>query len=165
MPFSSTPIPELERFELGANGPIVTGSMAYRIMRMYNDLYVPPKVYPTLASGARVVSTSGTWTLGPLAEIIPSGTFHNNFLIHTLAIETMSKTDANFEFVLYQGNANTEVSRCRFSLYGGFFGDMLLPMPSAIIPKDSVIKGALACSAGLTGAATGTFSVALREIV
>ena len=159
----ATPIWAIEGVALESDGAAVAGSLAHRLLRMYDDAYQPVGVYPTLAAGATVVSAATDWDLGALSDVVPAATINSIFLIHLVVIETMSK-DGVFELVLYSGAGDDEVARVRFSVIGGFFGNTVFKMPSIAIAADSRVRAALACSDGLAGAATATISIAYREI-
>jgi hypothetical protein len=160
---AGTPIWPIEGVALQSVGPAVAGSLAYRVLRMYDDLYMPVSVYPTMAVGATVASAAGNWGLGNLSTVIPASTVLSPYLIQLLTVETLDK-DGVFELVLYQGNADTEVARVRFSYFGGFFGGAIFRMPSSLVPASARIRAALAYSLGGGGAATITMSVAYRIV-
>jgi hypothetical protein len=143
--------------------PAVTGSLAARILRMYDDQYKPVKVYPTLATGATVISANTNWGLGNFATIVPVSTIHSPFLLQIVTVETMDK-DAVFELVFYSGAADTETARIRFSYNGGFYGNSVYRLPSALIAAESIVKAKLASSNGLAEIATCTISIAYREV-
>jgi hypothetical protein len=166
----ATPLWPLEGVALETDGAAVAGSLAYRILRMYDDAYAPVFVYPTLAAGATVVTPVANWTLGNLATVVPINTIHNPFLIHIVTIETLTAVgpdtpDGVYELVIYAGPADSEVARVRFSITGGFFGNSVYRLPSALVPANSVVKAALAASTGGGGAKTATISIAYREVV
>ena len=159
-----TPIWPIEGIALESDADAVSGSLAYRVLRMYDDNYSPVSVYPTLAAGAALVSTAANWTLAAAAEIMPAvDAPATDFLLHAVVIESMSK-DGVFELVLYYGAGDTECARVRFSQNGGFFGYCVLKTPSVLIPADSRIYGSLACSVGGAGAATATVSIIYRAV-
>jgi hypothetical protein len=133
-----------------------------RILRMYDDNYQPVKVYPTLAAGATVISGGAAWALGAVAEVMPAATCTTDFLIKNITIETINIAAGTFELVLYSGAADDEIARVRFSIVGGFFGNTVFVMPSALVVANSRIRAALACSAG---AATATVSISYRPII
>ena len=159
----ATKIWPIEGVALESDGNAVAGSLAYRILRMYDDNYQPVLVYPTLADGAQVVSSTGTWSVGAYSVVMPSGTVTSDYLINMVTVESMTK-DGDFEFILYYGESDVEVGRIRFSYVGGFFGNSVFRMPSVLVPANSKLRARLACSTGLTGGATGTFSVAYRIV-
>lgn len=158
-----TPIWAIEGVALESDTAAVSGSLAWRILRMYDDTNQPVLVYPTLAAGATVVSAATDWGLGALTEIVPADTIASNFLIQNIAVETMSK-DAVYELVLYSGAGDAEVARIRFSVVGGFFGNAVYRVPGALVAANSRVRAALACSDGLAGAATGTISISYRIV-
>jgi len=160
---TTTPIWPIEGVALESDGDAVAGSLAYRILRMYDDMNQPIFVYPTLAAGATIVSAAVNWTLGAVAEVVPVNTITSNFLIQNVAVETMSKNGV-FELVIYSGAGDDEVARIRFSVVGGFFGNTVYRVPGALIAANSRIRAALACSDGGAGAATATISVSYRMI-
>lgn len=158
-----TPIWPIEGIALESDAAAVTGSLAYRILRMYDDTNQPILVYPTLAAGITVVSAAADWSLGTVTQIVPASTISSDFLIQHIIVETMSK-DGIYELHLYSGAGDDEVARVRFSVEGGFFGNSVYRIPGALVAADSRIRAALACSDGLAGAATMTMSIAYREI-
>jgi hypothetical protein len=158
-----TPIWPIEGVALDSTGDMVSGSLADRLMRMYDDSYNPVSVYPTMAAGTEVVSANADWTLGAKSEVVPASTITNPFLIHIVSIETCDQ-DAVFELVLYSGAGDDEVARVRFSVTGGFFGNSVYKMPSALVDANSRVRAALASGDGLANQATITISIAYREV-
>jgi hypothetical protein len=130
---------------------------------MYDDKYQPILVYPTLAAGATLVSTVANWTLAVPVDIIPAATIHTNFLLSIVSVETLDK-NGTFELVIYQGAADLEVSRVRFSVLGGFFGNSVFVLPGALITAEARVRGSIAYSAGAGGAATATVSLGYRPV-
>ena len=161
-----TPIWPIEGVALESSDAAVAGSLAYRVLRMYDDLYSPVSVYPTVAGGAPIVSSGVAWAMGVVAQIVPAATILNPFLIHMVTIETLTAVNIEgvYELVLYQGGADAEVARVRFSVFGGFFGMGVFKMPSALVPASARVRGALAFSNAAAGAATITVSIAYREV-
>ena len=161
-----TPIWPIEGVALESVDPAVAGSLAYRILRMYDDNYMPVSVYPTLAAGATVISDTDAWHLGTVAQVVPATTITSDYLIHTVTIETLTATNIEgvYELVLYQGGADAEVARVRFSVFGGFFGMGVFKMPSALVPANARVRAALAFSGAAAGAATATISIAYRVV-
>lgn len=70
-----------------------------------------------------------------------------------------------YTLVIYQGGADAEVARVRFSAYGGFFGMAVLRLPSALVPANARVRGALMFSNAVAGAITATVSIAYREVI
>jgi len=159
---SGTPIWPIEGVALESVEVAVPGSLAYRLLRMYDDSYMPVIVYPTLAAGVPLVSGNADWVLGAVTQIIPAG-IATPFLLQMVVIETLDK-DGVFELVLYHGAADAESARIRFSIFGGFFGQAVFRIPSALIPTGERIRAALACSTGLAAAANATISLAYRPV-
>jgi hypothetical protein len=162
-----TPIWPIEGVPLESDVAAVAGSLGYRIVRMYDDLYQPVGVYPTGVAGATIITAGTNWTLGTVAQIVPATTIHSPFLIQTVTVETLTGANIEgvYELVLYQGAADTEVARVRFSAFGGFFGMAVFRMPSALVPADSRVRGALMFSNAVAGAVTSTVSITYREVV
>ena len=162
-----TPIWALEGVALQSSDAAVAGSLAYRVLRMYDDLYSPVHVYPSGVAGATVISAAANWTLGNVAQVVPVNTILNPYLIQTVTIETLAGVNIEgvYELVLYQGGADAEVARVRFSAYGGFFGMAVFRMPSALVAANARVRAALGFSAGAGGAITSTISIAYREVV
>ena len=160
---ADTPIWALEGVALESVTPAVVGSLAYRIIRMYDDTNAPVLVYPTETDGVTIVSAAADWTLGAVTEIVPATTITNPFLVQIVNVETMSKNGV-FELVLYSGAGDSEVARVRFSVAGGFFGNCVYRTPSVLVAANARIRAALACSDGLAGAATATISIGYREV-
>ena len=115
-------------------------------------------MYPTLAAGATVVSGAADWTLGAFATIVPASTITELFHIHCLSIESLDK-NATFELVLYSGDADTEVSRTRFTAIGGFWGNAHYRIDSPFVAANSRIRAKLASSDGLANQATLTMAI------
>jgi hypothetical protein len=164
-----TPIWPIEGISLesGGAGTAVVGSLAYRLLRMYDDHYKPVLVYPTLAVGATIVSNTTSWALGNLADVVPVSTINNPFLLHTVTVSTLVRAgtvDGVYELVLYHGNPSAEAARVRFSVFGGFFGSAVFNIPSALVPASERIQAALAYSVAAGVACTATISIAYREI-
>lgn len=159
-----TPIWALEGVALESDADAVVGSLAYRVLRMYDDKNEAIKVYPTLEDGATVVSAATDWGLGALATLVPVNTIAADFLVQSVIVESMSKNGV-YELVLYHGADDDEVARIRFSVVGGFFGNTVFAVPGALVPADARVRAALACSDGLAGAATATISIAYREVI
>ena len=160
---AGTPIWPIEGVALESVTSAVAGSLAYRILRMYDDTNQPVLVYPTLAAGATVASAATDWGLGALAQVVPATTITSNFLVQLIAVETMSKNGV-YELVLYSGADDDEVARIRFSVIGGFFGNTVFRVPGTLVAANSRIRAALACSDGLAGAATATVSIGYRVV-
>ena len=160
----ASPIWQLEGVALESDGAAVAGSLADRIIRMYDDTNSPISVYPTLAGGVDVTSAATDWGLGTVTQVVPASTITNNFLLQYVVIENISK-DGTYELVFYSGAGDAEVARLRFvRTTGAFYGNYYRRLPSALITANSRIRAALACSDGLAGAGTVTVSIGYREI-
>lgn len=162
-----TPIWPMEGVSLESSDPAVVGSLAYRIIRMYDDLYNPVEVYPSGAAGATLVTADANWTLGAVGQVVPAATILNPFLLQTVTIETLTGVAINgvYELVLYQGAEDAEVARVRFSVLGGFYGQAVFRMPSALVAASSRVRGALMFSNADRRRARTTDSVAYRQVI
>lgn len=116
------------------------------------------RAYPTLVAGATIVSANADWTLGTVAEVIPASAITSAYHIHAVSIESCNR-DAVFELAIYQGAGDTEISRVRFAISGGFFGNIQIPITCEEIEANARIRAALASSNGTAQIATITMSV------
>ena len=165
-----TPIWPIEgvALESAGAGTAVANSLAYRVLRMYDDVYMPVSVHPSGEAGVAIESHINSWALGAITEIVAANHIATTYLLKAVVIETLTRApDPNgvYELVLYQGGADAEVARVRFSVWGGFFGGMILQTPSVLIPANARIRGQLMYSlAGGTAVAAATISLIFRPI-
>jgi hypothetical protein len=115
-------------------------------------------VYPTLAAGATVVSSTANWTYGAYAEVVPASTITTDFRITGIAVESCNR-DAVFELQLYKGATDVIVSSIRFSVNGGFFGNQVYLITSTLIDANARVRARLASSNGAAEQATITASI------
>ena len=104
------------------------------------------KVAPTLASGISVVAANGvgSWTLGAFSDdIIAAGAVADPYDIHFISIESIN-TSTTYCIVLYAGNADTEVGRCRFVRTSTGERVAHLPFMTPLIPGGSRLRAKLA---------------------
>jgi hypothetical protein len=163
----ATPIWPIEGVALDSTGDMVAGDMvAGSLTDSINDMRLHSLsrglVYPTLAAGATVVSANTDWVLGALATVVPANTITTEFHVHDVSIESCDR-DAVFEIVLYYGGGDTEFSRKRFAISGGFFGNVQIPMTCLKVPANSRVRAALASSNGTAQIATITMSITYAE--
>jgi len=116
------------------------------------------RVYPTLAAGATIISAATDWGLGAIAQIIPAATVTSDYYLHSVNIETCDKNGI-FELVLYQGAGDAEITRLRFAIAGGFFGNSFFTLNGPLVPANARIRAQLASSDGLANQATITISL------
>ena len=159
---STTPIWALEGISLDSTGDMIEGSLAYKINEMRLHALAQGEVYPTLAAGIEIVSSNTDWVLGTVTQVIPAAAITNDFHIHDISIESCD-VDAVFEIALYYGAGDTEFSRKRFAIEGGFFGNVQIPLTCLKVPGESRIRMALASSNGTAAVATITLSVTYTE--
>ena len=129
----------------------------HRMARLYNHITRESLVFPTLAVGAPVVSSAANWTYGVYATVMAATTILAPFHIHAVSIESCDQ-NAVFQLQLYQSAADTVVSTVRFAVAGGFFGNQVYPIGSALIPANARIRARLASSDGLANQATISIS-------
>jgi len=158
----ATPIWPIEGVALDSTGDMVTGSLADRVTLVGDYFSERGRVYPTMAAGATVISANADWTLGAVAQIVPASAITVDYFLHAMIIETCNQ-NAVFELVLYQGAGDTEISRIRFAVAGGFFGNAYYTMNGPVVPANARLRAALASSDGLANQATITMSVAYHE--
>jgi len=158
----ASPIWQIEGVALDSTGDMVQNSLADKATDLLAHINATGKVYPTLAAGATVVSANTDWVLGALATVVPASTISSVFHIHDISIESCDR-DAVFEIVLYSGAGDTEISRKRFAISGGFFGNVQIPMTSVKVAADSRIRAAIASSDGTALVATITMSITYAE--
>jgi hypothetical protein len=128
-----------------------------RIARLYNHITHESQVFPSLGPGATVVSAAVNWTYGNYATVIGAGIVATPFHVHSVVIETMSKNDI-FQLQIYSGATDAVVATVRFTVTGGFFGNVF-EISSRLIPALDQVRARLACATGGGGAATATISV------
>lgn len=159
-----TPIWPIEGVALDSTGDMVQDSLADVARELLFHFNATGQVYPTLATGATVVSAAVNWTLGTLATVVPANEITTIFHVHDISIESCNR-DAVFELVLYAGADDVEISRKRFAITGGFFGNVQIPMTSVKVAANSRIRAALASSNGGAQVATVTMSITYAEEV
>ena len=159
---AGTPIWDIEGVALESAGAAKAGSLADRILRMYNDNYLPVSVHPSLAAGIALPSAAADWGLGAITEIVAANHIVTGFLVHGVVVETIDKVGV-FELVLYSGAADTEFSRVRFAIID-IGGNASYKITSPLIPANSRIRAQLACSTGLAAAANATISLSFRAL-
>jgi hypothetical protein len=125
---------------------------------MYHHILTESQVYPSLAAGATVVTAAADWTYGAYAVIVPATTIASAFHIHHFVIESCDQNDV-FQLQIYKGAADDVVSTIRFSLSGGFWGNMVYLVSSELCDANSQVRARLACSNGLAAQATITMSI------
>jgi hypothetical protein len=110
-------------------------------------------VYPTLASGAAIVSDVGVWTWGAYATIVPASTI--TVAYHMLAIQVES-CDQNgvFELEIYQGAADDLIAAFRLVVEGGFFGNVRYELSAEPTAANSRIRARMAGGNGIVTNAT-----------
>ena len=116
------------------------------------------KVYPTLAAGATVVSSTANWTYGAYAVIVPANTITNAFRVDALSISSCNR-DAVFQLELYQGAGDDIITAIRFAVEGGFFGNQVYIIGSEIVAANSQIRARVASSNGAGAVATLRVSI------
>lgn len=154
-----TPIWPLEGVALNSAGDMVADSLADKVTDLLGAVNILVGVYPTGVVGATVTSGTGAWVESPAFwPVVPVDTIRNPFHIHGVSIETSSAAAGTFELSLYSGVGNAEVARCRFSIVGGFFGNIADLVTGVRIAADSQIDAKLRCSVG----APDTLTISIR---
>jgi len=133
-----------------------------RLLNLWQYFNVERKVYPTLATGATVVSAAANWTFGSYATVVPAGAITARFHIHNITVETCNE-DGVFQLELYQGASDVLVTAVRFSQLGGFFGNSAYFTGSAFIPAGARIRARVASSDGALNQVTMTISISYIE--
>ena len=159
-----TPIWAIEGVALDSTGEMVADSLGDKVTELLAHINAEGQVYPTLAAGATIVSSNTDWVLGAVTEVVPINTITTIFHVHDVSIESCDR-DAVFELVLYYGAGDTEFSRKRFAISGGFFGNVQIPMTGVKVPANSRVRAALASSNGTALVATITMSITYAEEV
>jgi hypothetical protein len=123
---------------------------------LYDQFQLERHVYPSLGVGATIVSNAVAWTYGNYGVIVPANTITRDFHILSVSIETCSVAAGVFQLALYKGSADDVITAKRFSLAGGFWGNMVYIVGSEEVEANSQVRARLASS---VGAATITVSV------
>lgn len=135
-----------------------------RVMSIYNYTLLESEVYPTLATGATVVTATADWTYGNYAVVVPAGTIAVAFKIHAVIVETCNE-DGVFQLQLYKGAGSTVVATVRFAVDNGFFGNAYYVTGSALVEAGSQVRARAASSDGALNPATMTISIAyVRQV-
>ena len=136
-----------------------------RLASLYDHVTAAGLVYPTGAAGATVQSPApgaANWTPGTIVTIVPAATINSRYHIHSISVESCDQpaiTPAVFELALYHGPDDILVSTVRVAISGGFFGNMLYPISSALIGPGERIRAILASSDGFANQMTITISI------
>jgi hypothetical protein len=120
------------------------------------------RVYPTLTTGAAVVSANTDWVYGAYGVVVPINTITSNFTIVAVSIEACNR-DAVFQLGLYKGAADDLITACRFAVSGGFFGNQFYFLGSEEIEANSQVRARVASSNGTAQIATLAVSVVYYE--
>lgn len=158
----TSPIYYLEEVALNSTGDMVQDSLADKATDLLAHINAESHCYPTMASGATVVSANADWTLGAFAEIVPVNTITSVFHIHAVSIESCDR-DAVFELELYAGAGNDMIGQTRFAISGGFFGNIQDRITCVKVAANSRIQAKLASSNGAAQIATITMSIRYAE--
>jgi len=145
-----------QNFDLLATGDVIIGaneassilsgnSIQDDLQHIYVQLAASQKVYPTLHAGVNVVSSTSAWTLGSGTEIVPVNTITSNFHITGVSLDHISDTAQQYELVLYDATASTEISRIAFD-GSGTQTTYNLNCNTIDIPANHQISAALASS-------------------
>jgi hypothetical protein len=73
--------------------------------------------------------------------------------------------DGVYELVLYQGAGDIEISRVRFAVAQGYFGNSYYVLGGTLVPAGARIRAAVAFSDGLAHIATVRVSICYHEVV
>jgi hypothetical protein len=158
----TSPIHYFEEVVADSTGDAIEGSLSDRLIGLYNANYTRGRVYPTLADGVTVLSDNTDWGLGVITEVVPANTIASAYHISSFDIESCNR-DGTLELAIYYGAGDTLMTTRRFSVNGGFFGNMTYLTPSVKIPANSQIRVRLAYGDGAAvGVATITMSVLYR---
>jgi hypothetical protein len=160
----ASPIWPIEGVALDSTGDLVADSLGDKVTDLLGAVNILVGVYPTAAVGATVTSGTGAWVESPAYwPVVPVSTITNPFHIHGICVETCTLAAGVFELSLYAGVGHTEVARCRFSVVGGFFGNVVDLVTGVRIAADSQIDAKLRCSVGTPD--TLTISIRYAEEV
>jgi hypothetical protein len=160
----ASPIWPIEGVALDSTGDLVADSLGDKVTDLLGAVNILVGVYPTAAVGATVTSGTGAWVESPAYwPVVPVSTITNPFHIHGICVETCTLAAGVFELSLYSGVGHTEVARCRFSVVGGFFGNVVDLVTGVRIAADSQIDAKLRCSVGTPD--TLTISIRYAEEV
>jgi len=158
----TSPIYYFEEVALDSTGDAIEGSLSKRVVGLYNANYTQGRVYPTQADGVTVLSPNTDWGLGAFTEVVPPNTITSAYHISSFDIESCDQ-DGTLELAIYYGAGDTLMTTRRFSINGGFFGNMTYLTPSVKIPANSQIRVKLSYSDGAAvGVATITMSILYR---
>jgi hypothetical protein len=145
----ATPIWGIEGVALDSTGEMVVGSLADKITELLGAVNIYVGVYPTGVVGATVTSGTGAWVESPAYwPVVPANQITNPFHIHGISVETCTLAAGTFELSLYAGVGHAEVARARFSIVGGFFGNIVDLVTGVRIAANSQIDAKLRCSVG-----------------
>jgi hypothetical protein len=158
----TSPIHYLEEVVLDSTGDRIEGSLSDRVISLYNANYTQGRVYPTLTDGVTVLSDNTDWGLGAFTQVVPPNTITSAYHISSFDVESCNR-DGTLELAIYYGAGDTLMTTRRFSVNGGFFGNMTYLTPSVKIPANAQIRVKLAYSDGASiGVATITISILYR---
>jgi hypothetical protein len=153
-----TPIWAIEGVALDSTGDLVAGSLGDVVNDINLELSAETLVYPNLTDGVDVVSANADWTLGAYATIVAAGVITDDFHITAIQVENCNQ-NAVFQLELYSGAGDDLIATLRFSVAGGFFGNMTYRTGAEVTTASSQIRARLASSDGLANQATVAVSI------
>jgi hypothetical protein len=129
-----------------------------RLASLFDHITVEGLVLPSLAAGIPVVSANANWTFGNYAAVVAADVITARYHIHSISVESCTH-DGVYQLELYHSAGHVLVSSVRFAVSGGFFGNSLYPVSSALIPPNAQVDARIAYSAGLANVATVGISI------
>ena len=115
-------------------------------------------VYPTLAVGVTMVS-GADWVYGAYATLVPATTITENFLVHSVTIESATDNGV-MQMEIYHGASDHAIHVWRFTIAGGYWSTQpFLTAGTPLIPANDRIRGRLASSDGTANPCTMTVSI------
>jgi hypothetical protein len=133
-----------------------------RLATLYEHTVAVGLVHPTLGAGIAVQVANADWTYGNYATVVGAGVITSRYHVHSISIEYCNQpaiTPAVFELELYHGATDIPLSSIRFAVVGGFFGNSLYPISSALVGPSEQIRARAASSDGLANQSTLTISI------
>lgn len=135
-------------------------SIKAHVDELYDQFQLERKTYPSLAAGVTVISSATPWAYGSYAVIVPASTITRDYHILSVSIETCNVAAGVFQLELYKGAGDDIITAKRFSMVGGFWGNMVYDVGSEEVAANSQVRARLASS---VGAATITISISYFE--
>jgi hypothetical protein len=122
------------------------------------------EVYPSLTTGASLVSANADWTYGEFTTVIPANEIEIGYHVLSINVESCDR-NAVFQIEMCQGANDVPISTNRFAISGGFFGNQVDIIGSAVVPASARIRARIASSNGAAEIATIGISVVFWRFV